>query len=175
MADGASTTTTTGIPAGKAKAKARKVGLLPPPRGIEEALDRIASRGRREAVREGLYRSRWTLRVFWKLSAAGQAAVLSALAFCSDPAAVENLFQEEARRDLDPISIKDCERVARDHGLAKYALTNYSHRTRVSCGWARRQHYARAGRACDEARIASDEPEAEREEREAEKQAEVFE
>lgn len=170
MADGS----TRGIAEAKTAKKA-KVGLLPPPSSIDQALERIASRKRREAVREGLYRSRWTLLIFWKLSAVGKAGALSALAFCSDADSVENLINEEAVRDLDPKRAAQCERVARERGLGEYDHTNPVHRARVSCSWQRRQHCARAGAVVDQTRIEADDHEAEREEREAERQSEASE
>ena len=139
-ADG--TTTTTGTGGIAAKAKSQRVGLLPPPRDIDEALRRIAGRSRRSTLRRAFH-VKYNLTVFSGLTGVGKRAVYAGLAFCWDAIAVEDLIQEEVMRDLDPRRAAQCVRVAHGRGL-EYDHTNPTHRARVACAWVRRQHHTRA-------------------------------
>ncbi len=132
---------TNGIVA-KATVKAPRAGLPPPPSNLEEALRRIPGRSRRSALRTAFHR-KYTLAVFSALTEAGQRAVFSAITFCWDSTAVEDLIAAEVMRDLDPRRAAQCVRVAHGRGL-EYDHANPVHRARVACGWARRQHKARA-------------------------------
>ena len=114
-------------------------GLPPPPTCIDEALDRASPR-RRGALRDAF---RAQAAAYNMISLSGQRAVLSALAFCCDADAVKDLIAAEVMRELDPRRAAECLRVARGRGL-QYDHACPEHRARVACGWARRQHKARA-------------------------------
>lgn len=132
-------------------------GLPPTPTCIDEALDRASPR-RRGALRNA-FRAPAAAAVFSRLSTAGQRAVLAALAFCRDADAVDDLISAEFVRELDPRRAAECLRVARGRGL-QYNHACPEHRARVACGWARRQHKARARPAERDALIDAAEREA---------------